>query len=62
MLDNMRMVESAQNFDFTFHFLKDALLLDFLFIQNFDGNSVIGNFVYSHYTKNQILVCMLTVI
>lgn len=48
MLDDVRMVESAQNFDLTFHFLKDALLLDFLFVQNFDGYSMVGNFVYSH--------------
>ena len=45
MLDDVWVVEPSQNFDFTFDLFKDPLLLDVLFVQDFDRHFVVGYLV-----------------
>lgn len=45
MLDYMRVIEAAQNFNFTLYLFKYTLLFNMLFVQNFDRHFVVGNFV-----------------
>jgi len=40
VLDYVWMVEHSQHFDLPLHFFKDSLLLDFLLVENLDGDFV----------------------
>lgn len=48
VLDNVRMVETAQNLDLPLHFFEDALHFYFALVQNFDGHLVLSNFIDRH--------------
>ena len=48
MLDDVRVVESAEYFDLPLYFFENTLTLNLSFIKNFDCYSVIGNFIDSH--------------
>ena len=54
MLDNVRVVEAAEDFYFALDLFKDALQLDFALVQNFDGNLVICDLVNSHYRRKTL--------
>ena len=47
-LNNMWVIESAQNFQFSFDLLENSVLANFLFVQNFDGHFVPCLLVESH--------------
>ena len=48
----MRVVEASQHLDLPLHFLEDTLLLNLALVENLDCNSVIGDLIYSHYTRS----------
>ena len=50
MLDNVRMVKSSQDLDLPLDLFKDVLLLNMLFVKDFDSHLVVGHFVESHCT------------
>ena len=51
VLDNVWMVEAAQNLDLPLHLFEDALTLDFALVENLDGNLVLCHLILSHYTN-----------
>ena len=49
MLDDVGVVEAAQNFDLPLHFFENSLQLNLSFVQNFDRHFVIGDLIDGHY-------------
>lgn len=56
VLDYVRVVEAPQHFNLALDLLKDALQLDFAFVQNFDRNFVIRDLVHRHYRQHSVNV------
>ena len=54
VLDNVRMIETAQNLDFPLHFFEYSLHFNFALVQNFDSNLVLSDFIDRHYRKGEI--------
>jgi hypothetical protein len=56
VLDNVWMVEAAQNFDLPLHLFEDALTLDLALVQNLDGNLVLCHLILSqlYFAKSSI--------
>ena len=48
MLDDVRVVEAAEDLDLSLDLLKDALHFDLALVEDFDGNSVPGDLIDGH--------------
>ena len=49
VLDDVRMIEAAQHFNFSLHLFEYSLQLDLSLVQNFDCHFVIRCFMHGHY-------------
>jgi hypothetical protein len=49
MLDNVRVIELSEDFDFSFDLFKNTLLLNLLLIEDLYGYFVLRDIVDSHY-------------
>ena len=49
MLDNVRVIELPEDFDFSFDLFKNALLLNLLLVEDLNGHFVLSDIVDSHY-------------
>ena len=48
VLDDVRVVETAQHFNLALHLLEDTLQLDFALVEDFDCDFVVCDLVYGH--------------
>ena len=53
VLDNVGVIESPEDFDFSLDLIKDTLTLNLSLVQNFDGYLMLCDFIDRHYTKKQ---------
>ena len=49
VLDDVRVIESAQNFDFSLYFFEYTLHFYLALVQNFDGYLMLCDFIDRHY-------------
>ena len=54
MLDDVRVIETAQNFDFSLDFFEYTLHFYFALVQNFDGNLMLCDFIDRHYRIGEL--------
>ena len=48
VLDDVRVVEPAEDFNLALHLLEDTLQLDFALVEDFDCDFVVCDLVYGH--------------
>ena len=54
MLDNVWVVETAQDLDLSFHLLEDALHPNLTLVKNLDGYLVVSDFIDGDYKRYTI--------